>query len=50
MEHSGETRATSSQARIDDYQKMSTSLQNLATDQPDHHLRKRFVNSCPVVY
>ncbi|XP_058126307.1 mitogen-activated protein kinase kinase kinase 13-A [Anopheles ziemanni] len=44
MEHSGETRATSSQARIDDYQKMSTSLQNLATDQPDHHLRKSMMS------
>ncbi|XP_058055341.1 mitogen-activated protein kinase kinase kinase 10 [Anopheles bellator] len=40
----GETRATSSQAHLEDYQKRSTSLQNLATDQPDHHLRKSMMS------
>ncbi|XP_052869519.1 uncharacterized protein LOC128275151 [Anopheles cruzii] len=44
MEHTGETRATSSQAHLEDYQKRSTSLQNLATDQPDHHLRKSMMS------
>ncbi|ETN67296.1 hypothetical protein AND_000898 [Anopheles darlingi] len=41
MEHAGETRATSSQAHRAERRRMSTSLQNLATDQPDHHHLRR---------
>ncbi|XP_050073566.1 mitogen-activated protein kinase kinase kinase 12 isoform X1 [Anopheles maculipalpis] len=39
MDLAGETGTTSRQARFEEYQKMSTSQPNLATDQPDHHLR-----------
>ncbi|XP_040176094.1 mitogen-activated protein kinase kinase kinase 13 isoform X1 [Anopheles arabiensis] len=37
MDLAGEAGTTSRQARFEDYQKMSTSLQNIASDQPDHH-------------
>uniref|UniRef100_A0A182M3C7 Uncharacterized protein n=1 Tax=Anopheles culicifacies TaxID=139723 RepID=A0A182M3C7_9DIPT len=42
MDLAGETGTTSRQAHFEDYQKMSTSLQNLTSDQPDHHHRRRF--------
>ncbi|XP_052894348.1 mitogen-activated protein kinase kinase kinase 12 isoform X1 [Anopheles moucheti] len=39
MDLAGEIGTSSRQGRFEDYQRMSTSLQNLATDQPDHHHR-----------
>ncbi|XP_053675347.1 mitogen-activated protein kinase kinase kinase 13 [Anopheles nili] len=44
MDHAGETGATSSRVRIEDYQQMSSSLQNLASDQPDHHARRSMIS------